>query len=160
VGLADGRLATWSHDHTARLWAADGTQLAVLTGHTAAVRGLVELADGRFATRSDYGTARLWTADGTQLAVLTGHTGSVRGLVELADGRLATSSLNEVIVWSRPDDSPEAGEVTGTLLPLSSQASLVSATGVYLISASGPLLAFDLPDHVQALHEPPQGAAG
>ena len=86
----------------------------------------------------------MWTADGTPLAVLTGHTRSVSGLVELADGRLATWSANEVIVWSGPDDSPDA-EVTGALLPLSSQAVLVSATGVYLASAFGPLLAFDLP---------------
>jgi len=71
----------------------------------------------------------------------------VPGSVELADGRLATWSDKEVIVWSRPDDSPEAGDVTGTLLPLSSQTVLVSGTGVYLASAFGPLLAFDPPGH-------------
>jgi len=122
------------------LWAAEGITLAVLTGHTA----LVELADGRLATWSDGDTAQLWAADGITLAVLTGHTAQVEGLVELADGRLDTWSANEAIVWSHPDNSPDA-EINGTLLPLSSQAALVSATGVYLASAFGPLLAFDLP---------------
>jgi WD40 repeat protein len=77
-------------DKTLRLWAADGTERAVLRGHEDEVSGALELRDGRLLSWS--GTLRLWAADGTELAVLRGHEGEVRGALELRDGRLLSWS--------------------------------------------------------------------
>jgi NB-ARC domain/APAF-1 helical domain len=74
--LGDGRLLSWSEDRTLRLWAADGTPLAVLAGHEREIYGARELTDGRLLSRSNDETLRLWAADGTPLAVLGGHGAS------------------------------------------------------------------------------------
>jgi WD40 repeat protein len=70
VELRDGRILSWSDDHTLRLWGADGAPIAALTGHTAWVNGAVELRDGRILSWSDDNTLRLWGADGAAIAVL------------------------------------------------------------------------------------------
>jgi WD40 repeat protein len=68
--LRDGRLLSWSEDTTLRLWAADGTELAVLRGHEGEVSGALELRDGRLLSWSEDKTLRLWAADGTELSRL------------------------------------------------------------------------------------------
>jgi WD40 repeat protein len=68
--LRDGRLLSWSRDWTLRLWAADGTELAVLRGHEDEVRGALELRDGRLLSWSEDTTLRLWAADGTPLGAI------------------------------------------------------------------------------------------
>jgi transposase InsO family protein len=52
--LRDGRLLSWAvySDTTLRLWAADGTELAVLRGHERSVNGALELRDGRLLSWS------------------------------------------------------------------------------------------------------------
>src|SRR6516164_2927500 len=106
--LRDGRLLSWSDDHTLRLWSADGTLLAVLEAHSASVRGALELRDGRLLSWSIDDTLRLWSAEGTPLAVLEAHSYSVRGALELRDGRLLSWSANDTLrLWST-DGAPLA----------------------------------------------------
>jgi WD40 repeat protein len=69
---------------------ANGTQRAVLTGHTDAVGGCAFSLDGKLlATASDDRTARLWrVADGTEWAVLAGHTSWAEDCAFSPDGTL------------------------------------------------------------------------
>jgi hypothetical protein len=58
-------LATASWDKTARIWAADGTPRATLTGHKSPVTGVAIAPDGTWlATTSGDQTARIWAVDG------------------------------------------------------------------------------------------------
>ena len=76
-------LATTSGDQTVRIWAADGTLRATLTGHAAplfqrVVQAVAIAPDGTWlATASWDKTARIWAADGTPRATLTGHKSPV-----------------------------------------------------------------------------------
>ena len=65
TGLNEGRILSWSEDHTLRLWAGDGAPLATLQGHTRGVRGATALADARILLLVGDHTLRLWAADGT-----------------------------------------------------------------------------------------------
>ena len=57
-------LATASWDKTARIWAADGTPRATLTGHKSPVTGVAIAPDGTWlATTSGDQTARIWAVD-------------------------------------------------------------------------------------------------
>jgi WD40 repeat protein len=67
-------LAAGSNDNTIRLWgAATGSELAVLSGHTDAVKSVAWSPDGmRLSSGSWDSTVRLWdTVTGRQLAALT-----------------------------------------------------------------------------------------
>ncbi|HEY6173761.1 MAG TPA: hypothetical protein VIX73_04920, partial [Kofleriaceae bacterium] len=66
VFTSDGRaMVTWSDDGTARAWRADGTALAVFTGHRGAV-SRVEPVDGkRFVSAGDDGRVLLWSIEDT-----------------------------------------------------------------------------------------------
>jgi WD40 repeat protein len=56
-------LATIGWNRKARIWAADGTPRATLTGHDDEVRAVAISPDGTWlATASGDGTARIWTA--------------------------------------------------------------------------------------------------
>src|SRR4029077_7978830 len=55
---------TASWDKTARIWAADGTPRATLTGHKSPVTGVAIAPDGTWlATTSGDQTARIWAVD-------------------------------------------------------------------------------------------------
>ena len=57
-------LATASWDKTARIWAADGTPRATLTGHKSPVTGVAIAPDGTWlATTSGDQTARIWAVN-------------------------------------------------------------------------------------------------
>ncbi|MGW5261947.1 WD40 repeat domain-containing protein, partial [Microbispora sp. NPDC004025] len=66
----DSWLASGSADETVRLWNADGSQRAVLQGHTGWVRGVAIAPDGSWlASTSDDGTVRLWDLGGASRCV-------------------------------------------------------------------------------------------
>jgi WD40 repeat protein len=94
LALPDGRLLSWSDDHTLRLWdGASGACLAVLEGHTEWVNGALALADGRLLSWSESifseKPLRLWDGQsGACLAVLEGPAYGIKGALALADGRL------------------------------------------------------------------------
>jgi WD40 repeat protein len=102
LALPDGRILSWSGDHTLRLWDLDGKPLAILAGHTAGVRGALALPDGRLLSWSDDTTLRLWDLAGKPLAILAGHTDEVRGALALSDGRLLSWSGDHTLrLWNR-----------------------------------------------------------
>ncbi|MBN8592409.1 MAG: protein kinase [Anaerolineae bacterium] len=90
--LADGRILSWGHDNTLRLWSSTGEALHVLSGHTSRVNSAILLTDGRILSWSSDGTLRLWSSDGESLRVLSGHTSGVGGVQLLADGRILSWS--------------------------------------------------------------------
>jgi len=106
IQLRDGRILSWagsnvfSKDNTLRLWDADGSPLATLTGHTNDVNGAIELGDGRILSWGDDATLRLWDRDGHAIRPLTGHTRRVWGAIQLADGRLLSWSVDNTLrLW-------------------------------------------------------------
>ena len=97
-------------DGTARIWAADGTPRATLTGHDGPVHAVAIAPDGTWlATAGDDGTVRTWAADGTPRATLTGHRGSVFAVAIAPDGTwLATGGDDGTVrIWAA-DGTPRA----------------------------------------------------
>ena len=84
--LRDGRLLSWSSDHTLLLWGADGDPLTTLLGGTLSVYRALELSDGRLLSWGHEDALRLWDSEGEELALLEGHTWCVEGALEVADG--------------------------------------------------------------------------
>lgn len=92
------KVATSSHDNSARLWDRDGRELLTLSGHTAAVFDVVFSPDGtKLLTASDDKTASLWdVATGRQLVVLRGHDDGITSIAISPDGRtIATGSKDQ-----------------------------------------------------------------
>jgi WD40 repeat protein len=88
------RIASGSHDGSARIWRHDGrgTPLS-LVGHKKRIRALRFTAHGSMlATASEDGTVRLWrVSDGRELAVLDAVRGAILAMDASADGtRIAT----------------------------------------------------------------------
>ena len=98
----------YSDDDLMRLWAADGTPLAILKGHTDWVSGALTLADGRFLSWSSDDTLRLWAADGTPLVVFEGHTARVNGVLVLPDGHFLSWSYDKTLRLWAADETPLA----------------------------------------------------
>ena len=72
-------------------------------GHTADVRGLLNLSNGNLVTYSDDNTVAVWDSSNhyTSLYVLKGHTGPVNAVVQLQNGNLASCSEDGTIrVWN------------------------------------------------------------
>ena len=102
------RILTYSNGTTVRVWnAADGSEIAVLRGHTLAVRFAAFSRDGsRIVTTSDDKTARVWNAaDGKEIAVLKGHMDSVSSASFSPDGmRVVTASDDKTArIWDAAD---------------------------------------------------------
>nr|VFJ44649.1 MAG: WD40 repeat [Candidatus Kentron sp. FM]VFJ44950.1 MAG: WD40 repeat [Candidatus Kentron sp. FM]VFK05944.1 MAG: WD40 repeat [Candidatus Kentron sp. FM] len=110
-------LLSGSADNTARLWdiesgPVDNSPLAVLGGHTGAIRAVAFSPGGaRLATGSDDGTLRLWAAPGEGgtgarlLAELTGHTGGVKAAAFTPDGKYLLSGSDDKTIrfWDGRD---------------------------------------------------------
>jgi hypothetical protein len=101
----DGRrILTISDQNTARLWTVEGNILAVLQGHTGAIRSTCFSLDGVWmATASADHTARIWNADGEEVAVLKGHSGTVRSVHFGPDSAqlLTASDDHTARLWDR-----------------------------------------------------------
>jgi hypothetical protein len=105
--LADGRIASGSHDKTIRMWdAKTDAETARLEGHTDLVLALCALRDGRLASGAYDNTIRLWDLKtGAETARLPKcrdqvERHSVTALCALADGRLASGAYDNTIrLW-------------------------------------------------------------
>lgn len=98
------RLASGSHDGTARVWdAASGKELLTLNGNAGYVSSVAWSPDGkRLATGDQALTAHVWDAtSGQELLTLKGHTGALESVAWSPDGkRLGTASRDGTAkVW-------------------------------------------------------------
>ncbi|WP_293071532.1 MULTISPECIES: AAA-like domain-containing protein [unclassified Moorena] len=129
------RLATGSHDRTARIWDRKGHEISVLKGHQSEVSSVAFSPDGqRLATASRDGTARIWDNQGNEIAVLRGHQDPVLSVAFSPDGqRLATASYdNTARIWDNQGN--EIAVLRGHQDPVSSVA--FSPDGQRLATAS------------------------
>ena len=97
------RVATASHDGTARLWSVGGVSTPLLLkGHAGGVVSVEFSADGkRVLTASADAIARIWDAEsGEQLVVLSGHVHALKSAHFSPDGeRVLTVSQNTARLW-------------------------------------------------------------
>jgi len=121
--LADGRLASGSHDGMVRLWDVMGGRscVGVLSpgSHAGAVLTLAALPDGRLAAGT--GDGGIWLCDTSTaaaagaaassravgavfIAALGRVVGPIRRLVALPDGRVASAQFSDIVVrlWEVP----------------------------------------------------------
>ena len=101
---ADGsRIVTAAYDDGARVWDADGTEIAALRGHAGTVLAGEFSPDGSMiVTAARDGTARLWSSDGKELALFRGHGHAVWDARFSPDGsRVVTASQDgKAGLWS------------------------------------------------------------
>ncbi|CAE7587645.1 HET-E1 [Symbiodinium sp. CCMP2456] len=115
VGQAsDGKVATASIDHTARLWSIDtGDCLMTFSGHADQVMCVSFSPDGELlATASTDKTAKLWLQTGQCIVTCVGHSGPVYTAFFSPDGcNLLTSSHDRTVkIWDTT-----SGLLTATL---------------------------------------------
>jgi len=101
----DGKtIATSSFDNTAKLWSADGKELATLSGHTQLVVDVSFSPDSQtIATASQDGTAKLWNRQGKLLRTLEKHPNIVIWSVSFSsDGqKIATAGKDKTVkLWN------------------------------------------------------------
>ncbi|WP_445172016.1 WD40 domain-containing protein, partial [Microcoleus sp.] len=91
------RIATASHDKTAKLWDLQGNCLVTFTGHNNSVWSVSFSPTGdRIATGSYDGTAKLWDLQGNCLVTFTGHNYSVTSVSFSRTGNaIATASYDK-----------------------------------------------------------------
>jgi len=106
-----------SDDATVRIWdPATGTQLKLLEGHGAAVRGVCSVTvDGQelLASASDDWTLRIWEpATGTRQRLLKGHQGWVNAVCSMTvagQGLVASASTDWTVrIWDPATGQPQA----------------------------------------------------
>jgi hypothetical protein len=115
IGLVLGGLTyavtatAYSRDPGIRLWAADGTMVTALAGHTRPATSVAFSQDGtRIVTAYEDGVTRLWDGDGRLIALLPGHTGAVVSIRFSPDGsRFLTASADGTArLWNVQDGTP------------------------------------------------------
>jgi WD40 repeat protein len=102
----DGQLIVAGYSNsTVKLWRVDGTLVATLEGHAAAVLKIRFNPDGQmFASASEDGTIKLWQRDGTLVRTITGHTAAIWGLAFSPGGNyLASASEDQTVKLWRLD---------------------------------------------------------
>ncbi|MEO6036758.1 MAG: hypothetical protein ABIQ93_00005 [Saprospiraceae bacterium] len=102
--LQGNQVLTWAGNAAPHLWKTDGSLIAVLEGHTEAVRSAVFAPDfNGLVTCSRDNSARLWNNSGQLLATLSGHTGNVYNAAFSPSGKyiLTRSSDGTARIWSR-----------------------------------------------------------
>jgi WD40 repeat protein/DNA-binding SARP family transcriptional activator len=134
--------------------AASGRRRRVLTGHSAAVTGLVFSPDsGILASVSDDRTAILWdVATGKTRETLRGHAGSVTGVAFSPDGAtLYTSSLDDsVIAWDLTRTRGLARQLTRAASPIVGVAfSPRDPNLLALAQRGGPVMLWDLAKRIR-----------
>lgn len=101
IPLSDGRYLLWGYDDLS-LW--DGLSSepsAVFSGHSATIKGAVELPGGRILSWCRSGTLCVWDGvSGAQLAVLSGSDESLRWATGLPDGRIISWHWQSVCLWN------------------------------------------------------------
>jgi WD40 repeat protein len=119
VFAPDGEhILTASADNTARLWDADGKELATFKGHTNALHSAVFAPDGhRILTAGDT-TARLWDTDGKELAIFNGHSTWVNSAVFSPDGRRILTSSDDTTARLWDADGTEVATLKGHTSPV------------------------------------------
>jgi WD40 repeat protein len=100
--LADGRLASGSHDGEIRIWPTNGGEGPVSRSHGTQLASLAVLADGRLVSAGSGGEIKIWPQDGKSSPVVLLHGGWVGSLVLLRDGRLASGGEDgKIKLWPK-----------------------------------------------------------
>ncbi|MEG5042185.1 MULTISPECIES: AAA-like domain-containing protein, partial [unclassified Microcoleus] len=102
------RIATASHDKTAKLWDLQGNCLVTFTGHNDSVTSVCFSPTGdRIATASCDKTAKLWGLQGNCLVTFTGHNHWVTSVCFSPTGdRIATASYDKTVkLWDGQGNS-------------------------------------------------------
>src|ERR1700736_3462075 len=77
-----------------------GLLYAVMAGHTAPVRGAIELSDRLLSWGRD-GTVRFWSVEGAPIGeALSAHDGGVAGATVLSNGCILTGGNEGAILWN------------------------------------------------------------
>ncbi len=129
-------LATGSDDGEVRIWDANGTLRASLTGHDGPVHAVAIAPDGTLLTTAgDDGTVRIWSADGAPRATIsTSQPWPVRAVAIAPDGTwLATAGDDGTIrIWG--SDSTLWATLTGHESPVYAVA--IAPDGTWLATGS------------------------
>ncbi len=108
-GDASRRSSAGELHSTARVWSADGDELAVLPHRGQVWNVAIDPGGSRVVTvvegDDSRETAQIWNVDGEQLAVLEGHDGKAKGAAFSPDGTyvMVASRDGNVRIWSVDD---------------------------------------------------------
>ena len=145
--LRDGRLLSWSHDSTLRIWNMQSGQcLVILSGHRHGVLGALQAEDGNVLSWAWDQTARLWNCEtGACIRAFQGHDSSdgslsLYGVTNLDADQIVTYGHDATIrIWRwsgelvailRGHDSPVGGVIV-----LRDKMILSWSSGSYFFSA-------------------------
>jgi WD40 repeat protein len=90
----------YDNDKTLVVWAADGTKVFTLKGHTAGIVAVAVSPDGKLAASAAYDkTIRLWDlTTGKEIRRLEGHTHILHGVAFTPDGKRLVSGSGDMTV--------------------------------------------------------------
>ncbi len=145
--LDDGRLLSWSHDGSLRLWDAEsGACLDTLAGHRDSLCG-VRVEGTQALSWADDGTVRVWDLQRAELLLTcSGHEGRVNGAVR-GDGAIASWGDDGT---SRIWDATTGAErhvirIDGHFGPEKARGGMIRGGKLYLYCVGAPPIAvFDL----------------
>ncbi|MDX2078433.1 MAG: hypothetical protein SFZ02_18515 [bacterium] len=99
--LLDGCILSWHYDtNNLLLWDEKGENLAQFIGHTAYVRGALQLIDGRILSWSKDFILCLWDTDGHLLKTLIGHQYPITNVQILThQHNIVSEDMNMIFIW-------------------------------------------------------------